>query len=235
MNLKTGNMEINLPAEKYLIILNCHSNFKLKNVEALWDGRGGVEFEFTPPISDIDLRNELAETLSEIIGDAGIIWNLNIEILSSSNSELKLEYIETRNLSEIGDTTFVNSDFLSPEVYNYILTKYDLRIEECEYVISHSQSGNHEVGKSSDGFYSTELEFSTIGLLSFIVFKDEEEIDVTDKELENIIGGVIHNYILNFCSMDLSYFDYNFDFIDGQLNDLSLTLRPVTLTLKKMN
>jgi hypothetical protein len=228
-------MELNLPAEKYLIVLNCLSNFKLKNVEALWDGRGSLEFEFNPQISDIYLRNELAETLSEIIEDAGIIWNLNIEILSSSNSEVKLELIETRNLSSIGDITFENSDFLSPEVYNYILTKYDLNLEECECVISHSQSGNHEVGKNSDGFYYKGLEFSSIGSFLFIVFKHNEEINVSDEELENIICRVVHTYIINFCSMDLSYFDYNFDFIDGQLNDISLTLSPVNLTLKKMN
>ena len=35
--------------------------------------------------------------------------------------------------------------------------------------------------------------------------------------------------------MDLSYFDYNFDFMDGQLEDISLTLSPKTITLKPLN
>jgi len=55
-----------------------------------------------------------------------------------------------------------------------------------------------------------------------------------NEELEKIIGRVVHNYIIDKCSMRLSYFDYNFDFMDEQLNDISLTLSPITITLKKL-
>ncbi|MHA8090434.1 hypothetical protein U8593_09045 [Aquirufa antheringensis] len=228
-------MEISLTEEKYSLIKNSLLGFNLKSFHAYWSGLGGLEFEFEPEISDLEIRNNLKQTLSEIIEEAGIIWNLNIEIVSSTDSETLLEFTEIRNLSDIGDVTFDNSDFLSADVYNHILIKYDLKIDECECVISHSQSGNFEGKKTSNEFYSTGGEFTSNGLFSFIVFNDDEEIDVSDDELEGIICRVVHNFILNFCSMDLSYFDYNFDFMDGQLEDISLTLSPINITLKTLN
>lgn len=228
-------MEINLTAEKYSLIQNSLLNFKFESIAALWDGRGGLGFEFAPEIGNKEIQNTLEVTFSEIIEEAGFIWNMNFEIVSSADSETLLEYTEIRNLSEIGDVTFDDSDFFSADVYNYILTNYDLKIDECDCVISHSQSGNFEGKKTSDGFYSKGGEFTSNGSFSFVVFNDDEEIDVSDDELEDIICRVVHNYILNFCSMDLSYFDYNFDFMDGQLHDISLTLSPTTLTLKKLN
>jgi hypothetical protein len=228
-------MEINLTEEKYSLIQNSLLDFKLESIAALWDGRGGLEFEFTPDISNKEIQNTLEESLSEIIDEAGIIWNLNFEIVSFAASEILLEFTEHRNLSQIGDVTFDDSDFFSADVYNYILTNYELKIDECECIISHSQSGNFEVEKTSDEFYSKGGEFTSNGSFSFIVFNDDEEIDVSGDELEGIICRVVHNYILNFCSMDLSYFDYNFDVMDGQLHDISLTLSPATLTLKKSN
>jgi hypothetical protein len=55
-----------------------------------------------------------------------------------------------------------------------------------------------------------------------------------NEELEKIVGRVVHNYIIDKCSMRLSFFDYNFDFVDGESNDISLTLSPVTINLKKL-
>jgi hypothetical protein len=228
-------MEVGITEEKFSLIQNSFFDFKLKSIEALWDGHGGLGYEFAPEISDKEIQNTLEQTLTEIIEVAGIIWNLNIEIVSSTDSETLLKFTEIRNLSDIGDVTFDNSDFLSADVYNHILIKYDLKIDECECVISHSQSGNFEGKKTSNEFYSTGGEFTSNGSFSFIVFNDDEEIDVSDDELEGIICRVVHNYILNFCSMDLSYFDYNFDFMDGQLNDISLTLGPTTISIKNLN
>ncbi|MCZ2489277.1 hypothetical protein [Aquirufa antheringensis] len=228
-------MEISLTEEKYSLIKNSLLGFNLKTIHAHWAGIGGLEFEFEPEIIYLEIRNNLKQTLSEIIEVAGINWNLNIEIVSSTDSETLLKFTEIRNLSDIGDVTFDNSDFFSADVYNYILNNYDLKIDECECVISHSQIGNFEGEKTSDEFYSTGGEFTSNGSFSFIVFNDDEETDVSDDELEGIICRVVHNYILNYCSMDLSCFDYNFDFIDGQLEDISLTLSPTTILIKNLN
>ncbi|MHA8066282.1 hypothetical protein V7S76_06320 [Aquirufa sp. ROCK2-A2] len=222
-------MKIDLSAEKYALIHNCHSNFKLKSIEALWDGHGGLEFEFNPQISDRDIRNDLEEVLSEIIEDAGFFWNLNIEMVSSTDSETLLELTETRNLSEIGDVSFDNSDFLSADVCSYILINYDLNIDECECVISYSLDGCYDAEKPS------EMSYSSNGDFSFILINDEDEIDVADDELEKIIARVVHNYMVNFCSMGLSYFDYNFEFMDGELNDISLILNPITISLRRLD
>ena len=133
-------MEVGITEEKFSLIQNSFFDFKLKSIEALWDGHGGLGYKFAPEISDKEIQNTLEQTLTEIIEVAGIIWNLNIEIVSSTDSETLLKFTEIRNLSDIGDVTFDNSDFLSADVYNYILIKYDLKIDECECVISHSQS-----------------------------------------------------------------------------------------------
>jgi hypothetical protein len=228
-------MEINLTEEKYSLIQNSLLDFKLESIAALWDGRGGLEFEFTPDISNKEIQNTLEESLSEIIEEAGIIWNLNFEIVSFSASEILLEFTEHRNLSQIGDITFEDSDFLSADVYSYILMYHGLNIDECECIVSYSQTGYSIGDTTSDFYFSSEGSFTSQGNFSFVVRNDEDHIDVTCEELEKIVGRVVHNFIIDNCSMRLSYFDYNFEFMDGELNDISLALSPATLTLKKLN
>ena len=228
-------MEISLTEEKYSLIQNSLLYFNLKSIEALWDGHGGLEFEFEPEISDLEIQNNLEETLIEIIEVAGIIWNLNIKIVSSTDLEILLEFTESRNLSEIGDITFENSDFLSADVFNYILIHHGLNIDECECIVSYAQTGYSIGDTTSDFYFSSEGEFTSQGNFSFVVINDEDQIDITGEELEKIVGRVVHNYIIDKCSMRLSYFDYNFDFMDEHLNDISLTLSPITITLKKLN
>ncbi|MEY4459005.1 MAG: hypothetical protein RIT38_210 [Bacteroidota bacterium] len=224
-------MEISLTKEKYSLIKKSLWDFGLKSIQSFWDGHGGLEFEFFPEISDKEIQNNLKETLSEIIEETGISWNLNIEIASTSDLETLLEFTEIRNLSEFGDITFENSDFLAADVCNYILINHGLNIDDCECVVSYSQTGY----STSDFNFSSEQEFTSQGNFSFVVLNDEDQIDVSGEELEKIIGRVVHNYIINNCSMCLSFFNYNFEFIDGELNDISLTLSPKIITLKTLN
>ena len=225
-------MEISLTKEKYSLIKNSLWDFNLKSIEALWDGHGGLGFEFAPEISDKEIQNNLEETFSEIFEEAGISWNLNIEIVSTSDLETVLEFTEIRNLSEIGDITFENSDFLSADACNYILINHCLNIDNCECIVSYSQTGYSTSNIISDFNFSSEGEFTSQGNFSFFVLNDEDQIDVTSEELEKIIGRAVHKYIVDNCSMRLSFFYYNFDFVDGELYNISLTLSPKTLTLK---
>jgi len=227
-------MELGVMEEKFSLIYNNLLDFKVKNFEVRWDGYGGLEFEFTPQISDFEIKNNLTSTLSEIIEEADFSWNLNIEIVSLDDAEILLEFTEQRNLSQIGDITFENSDFLSADLYNYILINHGLNIDECECIVNYSQTGYSIGDTKSDCYFSSEGSYASEGNFSFVVFKDEEYIDVTCEELEKIVGMIVHNYIVDNCSMHLSYFDYNFEFMDGELNDISLLLNPVILTLKKL-
>ncbi len=224
-------MEISLTKEKYSLTKKSFWDFGLKRIQSFWDGHGGLEFEFFPEISDKEIQNNLEETLSEIIEETGISWNLNIEIASTSDLETLLEFTEIRNLSEFGDITFENSDFLAADVCYYILINHGLNIDDCECVVSYSQTGY----STSDFNFSSEQEFTSQGNFSFVVLNDEDQIDVSGEELEKIIGRVVHNYIISNCSMRLSFFNYNFEFIDGELNDISLTLSPKIITLKTLN
>lgn len=228
-------MEISLTKEKYSIIKKSLWDFSLKSIKAFWDGHGGLEFEFFPEISDKEIQNNLEEILSEIIEETGISWNLNIEIASTSDLETLLEFTEIRNLSEIGDITFENLDFLSADVCNYILINHGLNIDDCECIVSYSQTGYSASDTISDINFSSEGKFTSQGNFSFVVLDDEDQIDVTGDELEKIIGRVVHNYIIDNCSMRLSFFNYNFDFIDGELNDITLTLSPTTISIKNLN
>ena len=57
-------MEISLTEEKYSLIQNSLLDFNLKSIEALWDGRGGLDFEFNPTISDLEIQNNLEEQIN---------------------------------------------------------------------------------------------------------------------------------------------------------------------------
>lgn len=227
-------MEVGLTEDKFSSLQNSLLDFKLKSIWGTWDGYGGIDFDFNPTISDLNIQKNVSETLREVICEIGICWDFLLDILSSNDSDICFEYTEIRNLSDIGEITFENSDFLTSDVLNYILINHDLNIEECESIITYSQTGFSFGDTTSDLYFSSKSEFTSQGNFSFIVLKDEDYIDVTGEELEKLVGSVVHNYILHNCSMHLSYFDYNFEFIDGELNDISLTLSPATLTVKKL-
>lgn len=227
-------MEVGLTEDKFSSLQNSLLDFKLKSIWGTWDGYGGIDFDFNPTIGDLTIQKNVLETLREVIYEIGIVWDFLLDILSSNDSEISFKYIEIRNLSDIGEITFENSDFLTSDVLNYILINHDLNIEECESIITYSQTGFSFGDTTSDFYFSSKSEFTSQGNFSFIVIKDEDYIDVTGEELEKLVGSVVHNYIIHNCSMRLSYFDYNFEFIDGELNDISLTLSPANLTVKKV-
>ena len=227
-------MEVGLTVDKFSLLQNSLLDFKIKSIWGTWDGYGGVDFDFNPTIGDINIQKNVSETLREVICEIGIGWNFLLDNLSSNDSEICFEYTEIRNLSDIGEITFENSDFLTSDVFNYILINHDLNIEECESIITYSQTGFSFGDTTSDFYFSSKSEFTSQGNFSFVVINDEDQIDITGEQLEKIVGRVVHNYIIDKCSMHLSYFNYNFEFIDGELNDISLTLSPATLTVKKL-
>lgn len=228
-------MEVGLSEDKFSSLQISLLDFKLKSIWGTWDGYGGIDFDFNPTIGDLNIQKNVSETLREVIYEIGIGWDFLLEILSSNDSDICFKYIEIRNLSDIGEITFENSDFLSSDVLNYILINHDLNIEECESIITYSQTGFSFGDTTSDFYVSSKSEFTSQGNFSFIVLNEEEQIDITCEELEKIVGRIVHNYILDNCSMRLSYFEYNFDFMDGQLNDISITLSPTTISIKNLN
>jgi hypothetical protein len=228
-------MEVGITEEKFSLIQNSLLDFKLKSIWATWDGYGGLDFEFNPNIGDLIIQKTVSETLREVIYELGIGWNFLLKTHLLNASEICFEYIEIRNLSDIGEITFENSDFLTSDVLNYILTNHNLNMEECECIITYSQIGFSFGDTTSDFYFSSKGEFTSQGNFSFTILNDEDTRDITCEALEKMVGRAVHNYIIDNCSMRLNYFDYNFDFMDGQLNNISLSLSPETITIKKLN
>jgi hypothetical protein len=228
-------MEVGLTKDKFSSLQNSLLEVKLNSIWGTWDGYGGIDFDFYPTIGDLNVQKNVSETLREVIYEIRIVWDFLLDILSSNDFEICFEYTEIRNLSYIGEITFENSDFFTSDVLNYILINHNLNIEECECIVSYSQTGYSIGDTTADIYISSKSEFTSKGDFSFLVLNDEEQIDITSEELEKIIGGVVHHYIIDNCSMYLSYFNYNFEYVDGELNDISLTLSPTTISIKNLN
>ena len=209
---------ISLEIEKYKIIFDCCKNLKLNSFQASWDGRGGIDFLFVPEIIDKNIENDLAEVLQNTIEEIKINWNLDFTITSFSDSMIEIDMVETRNLSEYDEITLEDSDFISGDLINYLTTFKNINPLDFESVIELRQIGN-----SKDSF---EVEH-----FSFTLFDDENEIDLSNEETENLISSTIHRYIINECAGIQEDYEYLFEYEQGYLN-FEITLEKKTLIIK---
>jgi hypothetical protein len=131
---------------------------------------------------------------------------------------VEIDMVETRNLSEYDEITLEDSNFISGDLINYLTTFKNINPLDFESVIELRQVGNSKNSFDVEHF-------------SFILFEDENEIDLSNEETENLISNTIHKYVINECAGIQEDYDYIFEYEQGYLN-FEITLENKTLIIK---
>ena len=209
----------NLAKKNYDLVLELVNNSNLNKIQAERDGRGGIDFTFTPEIKNKIIKSNFIEILENIIEDIDIIWNINFTIISSNETLIEFDITEIRNYSEYDEIILEDSEFINQELIDYLSNIKSIDILNFETAIELRQNGNINDGFDVENF-------------SFIMFDEENEIDLTDDETERIISNNIHKYIIIEYGDDEKNYELEYD--QGNLT-LEIIIENKTLILKPTN
>lgn len=207
---------ISISKSDFQIIITSYIDLYLRRINISWDGYGGLEFDFDPPLLEDFVKEELIEILTELMSELGMIWNIEMEFCKVNENEIEFNYVEVRNVSHYEDDFEGQIDISTPKLNQHISEMYGINLDETEYQISFSIDG------SSNGDYS-------LGHFTICAFTDEGEIEIDDSIIQELAGKELHNLMLGFGPHD-SGFDYECS-MDGQSPELTIRLDPSSLKL----
>lgn len=209
----------NLSKENYELVLDLVNNSNLKDIQAEWDGRGGIDFTIIPEIKNKSIKNKIIKILENIIQDIDMIWNINFAFISSNETMIEFDTTEIRNYSEYDEITIEESEFISQELIDYLSKIKKIDILNFETAIELMQNGSINDGFEVENF-------------SFIMFDEENEIDLSDDETERIISHNIHKYIINEYGGDEKTYEFEYDqgnlTLEIRIENETLILKPIT-------
>lgn len=206
---------ISISKSDFQIIITSYIDLYLRRINISWDGYGGLEFDFDPPLLEDFVKEELIEILTELMSELGMIWNIEMEFCKVNENEIEFNYVEVRNVSHYEDDFEGQIDISTPKLNQHISEMYGINLDETEYQICFNIDGN------SKGEYS--LNNFTISATT-----DEGDIEIDDSITQDLAGEKLHNLMLSFGPND-SEFEYECD-MDWQ--SPVLTIRLATSSFK---
>lgn len=217
INLKLNHMKtVAISQSDFRIIQTSYHDLYLRRINISWDGRGGLIFEFDPPLLEIIVKERMIEILSDLMTELDMSWDIEIEFNYVYENEIEFSFVEVRDISDYEDDLDDQISVNSSAICQHIAETYQIDLDETEYQISFSIDG------SSNGDYS-------INYFSICAFTDEGDIEIDDSVTQELAGKELHNLILSFGPHDTG-FDYECS-MDGQSPELTIRLEPSSFKL----
>jgi hypothetical protein len=200
----------------FRIIQTSYHDLYLRKISISWDGRGGLIFEFDPPLLEIIVKEKMIEILSDLMTELDMSWDIEIEFNYVYEKEIEFSFVEVRNLGEYEDDLDDQIRVNSPALCQQVAETYQIDLDETEYQISFSIDG------SSNGDYS-------LSYFSICAFTDDGDIEIDDEVTQELAGRELHSLILGLGPNE-SGFDYECS-MDGQSPELTIRLDPSSFKL----
>ncbi len=209
---------ISISPSDFQIIKTCYNQLNLRKINIAWDGRGSLLFEFDPPLLDVIMEEQMIEIFSDLMSQIDMIWNVDMEFNFVYSDEIKIDYVEVRNISSYEDDLMgqITNSINSQELIQHLSDTYGITLDDSDYQISYQICGNSEGEHWIDNF-------------TLYIFTDDEVIEINDSITQELAGNVLHQLMIGLGPSDYA-FEYESD-MDTQSPDLTIRLEPASIKL----